>query len=137
MANDFNGNVITEFRANGGKVGGMFADRMMLILTTTGAKSGQPRSNPLVAIPQGDRYLLVASKGGAPTHPDWYWNLRANPTATIELGEQTFETTLTELAGEEREDAFDYVASLIPGFGDYKLKTTRVIPVFAFTPPAA
>ena len=136
MANDFNTNVINEFRANGGMVSGMFADRTMLLLTTTGAKSGESRTVPLVTIPQDDRYLLVASKGGAPTNPDWYWNLRANPTATIELGGQTFDATLDELTGPERQTAFDHVAATIPGFGDYQANTTRVIPVFAFTAPA-
>jgi len=132
VANDFNTNLINEFRANGGKVNGMFADRTMVLLTTTGARSGLPRTHPLVTIRQDDRYLLVASKGGAPTHPDWYWNLRANPTAMIELGDEAFETTLTELTGDERQAAFDEVVRQIPGFGDYQAKTTRVIPVFAF-----
>lgn len=133
MANEFNSNVIEEFRANGGTVGGMFAGRLMLLLTTTGAKSGQPRTVPLVTIPQDNRYLLIASKGGAPTNPDWYWNLRANPRATIEFGTRRVETEVTELTGAERDAAFAHAGSLIPGFADYQAQTTRVIPVLAVT----
>ena len=133
MPNDFNARIIEEFRANDGKVGEPFADRTMVLLTTTGAKSGQPRTVPLVTVPHNDRYLLVASKGGAPTHPDWYWNLRANPSATIELGSRTKETTLVELTGSERDTAFNHVAKLMPGFADYQANTSRVIPVFTFS----
>lgn len=133
MANDFNTQVIEEFRANQGKVGGMFADKTMVLLTTTGAKSGQLRTIPLVTIPQDNRYLLVASKGGAPTHPDWYWNLCANPKAAIEIGDRRIETTLGELEGAERDEAFTHVVNTIPGFGEYQANTSRVIPVFAFS----
>jgi deazaflavin-dependent oxidoreductase (nitroreductase family) len=127
--NDFNRQVIEEFRANGGKVGGPFAGSPMLLLTTTGAKSGQPRTTPLVYTTDGDRIVVIASKGGAPTNPDWYRNLVANPVATVERGGETFQVRAVITEGEERQRLFDQQAALMPGFAEYQKKTTRQIPV--------
>jgi deazaflavin-dependent oxidoreductase (nitroreductase family) len=127
--NDFNNNVIAEFRANGGKVGGPFAGSPMLLLTTTGAKSGQPRTTPLVHTMDGDHIVIIASKGGAPTNPDWYHNLVANPTATVEMGTEKFQVRARVAEGEERQRLYDQQAALMPGFAEYQKKTTRQIPV--------
>jgi deazaflavin-dependent oxidoreductase (nitroreductase family) len=127
--NDFNQNVIEEFRANGGKVGGPFAGSPMLLLTTTGAKSGRPRTTPLVYTNDGDRIVIIASKGGAPTSPDWYHNLRANPVATVEMGTEKFQVRASQVEGAERQRLYDAQAALMPGFAEYQKKTTRQIPV--------
>lgn len=127
--NDFNQQVIAEFRANGGKVGGPFAGSPMLLLTTTGAKSGQPRTTPLVHTMDGDRIVVIASKGGAPTNPDWFRNLVANPTATVEMGTEKFPVRARVTEGEERQHLYDQQAALMPGFAEYQKKTTRQIPV--------
>ena len=127
--NDFNKQVIEEFRANGGKVGGMFEGAPLLLLTTTGARSGQPRVAPLVYTTDGDRIVIIASKGGAPTNPDWYHNIAANPEVTVELGTETFQAR-AEIAEEpERTRLFDAQAATMPGFRDYQNNTSRVIPV--------
>jgi deazaflavin-dependent oxidoreductase (nitroreductase family) len=126
---DWNRAIIEEFRANGGKVGGQFAGAPLLVLTTTGAKTGKQRTHPLVYLPDGDRLIVFASKGGAPTSPDWYHNLVANPTATVEVGNETFEVKATELTGEERDRIYAKQAELMPGFAEYQEKTTRTIPV--------
>lgn len=127
--NEFNRTLIAEFRANGGKVGGMFAGAPLLLLTTTGAKSGQPRTTPLVYTTDGDRIVIIASKGGAPTSPDWYHNLVANPAATIELGHETLPVRARVTEGEERQRLFDQQAALMPNFAEYQQNTTRQIPV--------
>lgn len=127
----FNEQIIDEFRANGGVVGGPFAGASMVLLTTTGAKSGQPRVMPLVYFPDGDRVLIVASKGGAPTNPDWYYNLVANPDVTLEIGAETFPAHATVVAEPERTQLFERIATSNPGFGEYQKKTTRTIPVIA------
>jgi deazaflavin-dependent oxidoreductase (nitroreductase family) len=125
--------VIEEFRANGGKVGGPFAGAPMLLLTTTGAKSGQPRVAPLVYTTDGDRLVIIASKGGAPTHPDWYHNIVANPEITVEVGDERFPAR-AEIAPEpERTRLFDAQAALMPGFREYQNNTTRVIPVITIS----
>lgn len=126
---DFNASIIAEFRANGGKVGGPFEGAPMVLLHTTGAKSGKERVNPLVYTRDGDRYVVIASKGGAPTNPDWYHNVRANPRVTLEVGEETFEATATVVDGAERDRLFAAQAELMPGFKDYEKNTDRVIPV--------
>lgn len=126
----WNDNVIDEFRANGGIVGGMFEGATMLILHSTGAKSGKERVLPLVTAKDGDKYILIASKGGAPTNPDWYYNLLANPIATVEVGTETFQVRATEHKGEERDRLYKIVADERPGFWDYVKMTDRVIPVF-------
>ena len=128
---DWNRAIIDEFRANGGKVGGQFAGAPLLLLTTTGAKSGKQRTHPLVYLADGDRLVVFASKGGAPTSPDWYHNLVANPKATVEVGSETFDVKATVLTGEERDRIYARQAELMPGFAEYQEKTTRTIPVVA------
>lgn len=126
---DFNTQVIEEFRANGGKVGGMFEGAPMLLLTTTGAKSGQPRIAPLVYTTDGDRIVIIASKGGAPTNPDWYHNIAAHPDVTVEVGTETFPARAEITPEPERTRLFDAQAAIMPGFRDYQDNTSRVIPV--------
>lgn len=127
--NDFNQSLITEFRANGGKVSGQFANAPLMLLTTTGAKSGQPRVNPLVYTTDGDHMVLMASKGGAPTNPDWYHNLLANPIVTVEVGQEQFQARATVAEGAERERLFNQMAQQMPGFAEYQQKTTRQLPM--------
>ena len=126
---DFNENVINEFRANGGKVGGPFEGASMMLLTTTGARSGQARTNPVVYTKDGDRFVIIASKAGAPTNPDWFHNLVANPEVTLEVGDERFPARATVTSGEERRRLYDAQAALMPGFAEYAQKTTREIPV--------
>jgi deazaflavin-dependent oxidoreductase (nitroreductase family) len=128
---DFNQQIIDEFRANGGVVGGRFAGAPMLLLTTTGAKSGRHRITPLVYLPDGDRFVIIASKGGAPRHPDWYHNLVAHPDTTIEVGAETIPVTAVEVTGEERDRLYARQAALRPAFAEYETRTTRTIPVIA------
>ena len=129
--NDFNTRIINEFRANGGKVGGPFAGAPVLLLTTTGARSGATRVNPLVYLPDGERIVIFASKGGAPANPAWYHNLRAQPVVTVEVGEQTKRMRAVELAGEERDRLFAEQERRFPTFSQYQANTSRVIPVIA------
>ena len=126
---EWNRKIIEEFHANGGKVGGQFAGGSLLLLTTTGAKSGKRRVNPLAYTTDGDRLVIIASKGGAPSSPDWYYNLVAHPKVTVEVGTETFEATATVVAGEERDILYAKQAALMPGFAEYEKKTTRKIPV--------
>ena len=126
---EWNRKIIEEFHANGGKVGGQFAGGSLLLLTTTGAKSGKRRVNPLAYTTDGDRLVIIASKGGAPSSPDWYYNLVAHPKVTVEVGTETFEVTATVVAGEERDILYAKQAALMPGFAEYQKKTTRKIPV--------
>ncbi|MGH2584400.1 MAG: nitroreductase family deazaflavin-dependent oxidoreductase [Dehalococcoidia bacterium] len=128
---DFNQRIIAEFRANGGVVGGRFAGAPMLLLTTVGAKSGQRRTTPLVYLPDDERFVIIASKGGAPTHPAWYHNLMAYPETTIEVGTETIPVTAVVVAGEERDRLYARQAELRPAFAEYQAKTTRRIPVIA------
>lgn len=129
--NEFNQQIINEFRENGGKVGGYFEGANMILLTTIGRETGEPRLVPLVYFQDGDRLLVVASAGGAPAHPDWYHNLRDNPAVTVEVGSETYPATAEILAEPERSDEFAKIISTNPGFGEYQEKTTRVIPVVA------
>ena len=133
--NDFNAKVIEEFRANAGNVGGSFEGAPMVLVTTTGAKSGAPRTSPLVYLPDGDRVVIFASKAGAPTNPDWYHNLKANPRVTVEVGAETFETNAVEITGDERDRLFAEQVSRMPGFQAYADNTTRIIPVVALPRP--
>jgi deazaflavin-dependent oxidoreductase (nitroreductase family) len=126
---DFDRALIEEFRANDGKVTGRFAGRPLLILTTIGAKSGQPREVPLVYTTDGDRLVVIASKGGAPTNPDWFHNLVANPLTTVELPGETFAARATVPDGAERDRLFDAQAAEMPAFADYQRNTSRRIPV--------
>lgn len=128
----FNDQVIAEFRANGGRVGGMFeGNEHMVIITTTGAKSGRAITNPLVYLPDGERIVLIASNGGADRHPAWYHNLVANPELTVELPTETFTAKAELVAEPERTALYDRMVELMPGFGEYRDKTSRQIPVFA------
>ncbi len=129
----FNAGIIDEFRANGGKVGGMFEGAPMLLLTTTGAKSGNPYTTPVVHTDDGDRIVIIASKAGADTHPDWYHNIVANPEVTVELGTETFQATGSVAKGEERQRLYDAQAEQMPNFKEYAEKTTREIPVVVLT----
>ena len=129
---DWNKAVVEEFRANGGKVA-QFADRELLILHTTGAKSGQTRLNPLVYSIDGDRLVVVASKGGAPTNPDWYYNVIANPLVTVEVGNEEFQAQANVAEEPERTRLFDKMAAEMPGFADYQQKTSRILPVVILT----
>ncbi|MEU2034061.1 nitroreductase family deazaflavin-dependent oxidoreductase [Nocardia amamiensis] len=135
MAGDWNTQIIEEFRANQGKVGGPFAGRELLLLTTTGARSGLPRTNPLAFIRDGDDIIVIASKAGAPTNPDWFHNLRATPEATLEIGTETVRVTATPITeGPERDRLYAAMVEVMPGFAEYQEKTDRVIPVVRFTP---
>ncbi|HEX4493430.1 MAG TPA: nitroreductase family deazaflavin-dependent oxidoreductase [Acidimicrobiia bacterium] len=131
--NDHNRTIIDEFRANGGKLGGNFEGAPMLLLHSTGARSGQPRVNPMMYLQDGDRLVVFASKAGAPTNPDWYHNLVAHPDASVEVGEETVPVHATVLIGAERDRLFAKQAQLYPGFKEYEERTTRVIPVVALT----
>lgn len=135
---DFNAQVIDEFRSNSGTVRGPFQDMPMLLLHHAGAKSGQARVNPLAYYPDGNRYIIFASKAGAPTNPGWYHNLIAHPQTTIEVGSETLDVVASELTGAERDRLFDAQVQRSPGFGDYAEKAgQRVIPVIALTPAEA
>jgi deazaflavin-dependent oxidoreductase (nitroreductase family) len=133
-ATDFNAQIVDEFRANGGRVGGMFAGTPLLLLHHTGARSGKARVNPLAYLEDDGRYAIFASKGGAPTNPDWYHNLRAQPDTTIEVGVETIPVHAREAAGEERERLFAAQVQRSPQFGAYQEKTERPIPVVVLEP---
>ena len=130
-----NRNVIEEFRANDGKVSGMFANEPLLLLTTTGAKSAEKRTNPLVHTLDGDRVVIIASFGGAPKHPAWFLNIRANPEVTIELPGETFTANAIIPEGEERRRIYDQHAAEMPRFAEYQAMTTREIPVVVIPRP--
>jgi deazaflavin-dependent oxidoreductase (nitroreductase family) len=126
--NERNARVIAEFRASRGAT-----DRPLLLLTTTGARTGRRRTTPLVYLADGDRLLIFGSKGGSPSHPDWYHNLVANPGVTVEVGPETYEAQATVLRGEERDRLYARQVAAMPHFGDYQRKTRRTIPVVALT----
>jgi len=126
---DFNLKIIEEFRANGGETFGPFKGRPLLLLTTTGAKSGETHTTPLVYSKDGDRYVIVASMGGAPKHPAWYFNIRADQDVTLEIGTEKFQATATIAEGAERDRLYEKQAEAMPAFNHYEAKTARVIPV--------
>ena len=129
LMSDFNQAIIDEFRAHAGKVGGYFAGANLLLLRTIGAKSGQPRTNPLVYVQEDDRLVVLASKGGADTNPDWYYNLLAHPTATVEVGTEQFPVRATVVTAEpERSRLYAKMVDHRPGFAEYEQKTRRKIP---------
>jgi len=130
---DFNQQLIEEFRANGGETFGLFKGRRLLLLTSTGAKTGEPRTTPLVYSKDGDDLVIVASKGGAPSNPAWYHNLVSAPAATVEVGTDKFEVRAKVAGPGERERLFAQHASDMPAFNDYEKKTTRQIPVVVLT----
>jgi deazaflavin-dependent oxidoreductase (nitroreductase family) len=125
----YNARNIEEFRANGGKLGGNFEGAPVLLLTTTGAKSGEPRTSPMMYLPADGHVYVFASNAGRDTHPLWYLNIVSNPAVTVELGERTYAATANEITGDERDRVYDLQATLYPGFAEYQAGTTRVIPV--------
>lgn len=131
---DWNAQVIEEFRANEGRVGGYFEGATMLLLHTKGARTGEPRTNPLVYLPDGDRYVVFASKGGAPVNPAWFHNLVADPDVTIEVGTRTIPVRARVITGPERDALYARQVERRPGFAEYEQMTTRVIPAIELEP---
>jgi len=129
-----NRGIVEEFRANKGIVGGRFEGRTLLLLHNWGAHSGLERINPVAYVRDEERYVVIASKGGAPTHPDWYFNLRANPQVTIEVGMETIQAHAQVAVEPERTRLYDEMVVMMPAFDEYRHKTTRIIPVFVLTP---
>jgi deazaflavin-dependent oxidoreductase (nitroreductase family) len=132
----FNKTVTDEFRANDGNVGGQFEGADLLLLTTTGAKSGQPRVSPLAYFRIDGKLLILGSYAGADVNPAWVHNLRANPSAHVEIGNESSDVTARELPAEERDELFPKITAVATGFAEYQAKTTRVIPVFELQPVA-
>ena len=132
--NDWNSKIIDEFRTNSGKVGGPFEGAPLLLLHTTGAKSGKERVNPVMYRPLDGGYAVFASKGGAPTNPDWYHNLVADPSVQAEIGSQTVSLTARVASGDERERIWSAHKAANPGFAEYEAKTSRQIPVVILEP---
>jgi deazaflavin-dependent oxidoreductase (nitroreductase family) len=128
----FNQNLIAEFRANGGKLGGRLANSSIVLLTTTGAKSGQPRTVPLGYGRDGERLIVVAANAGAPAHPDWYHNLLAHPDVTVELPGERFEAQAVVLEGADRDHIIAHQAEIVPWLPAQQQKTDREIPIVAF-----
>ncbi|WP_204803317.1 nitroreductase family deazaflavin-dependent oxidoreductase [Mycobacterium riyadhense] len=126
----FNNNIIDEFRSNDGKVGGQFANADLVLLTTTGAKSGQSRVSPLAYFRIDGKLIIIGSFAGADVNPAWVHNLRANPRAHIEVGTESFDVVARELPPQERDELFPRVTAAAPGFAEYQAKTSRVIPLF-------
>ncbi|WP_219470093.1 nitroreductase family deazaflavin-dependent oxidoreductase [Nonomuraea rhizosphaerae] len=126
---EFNQQVIAEFRANEGKVGGFFEGSDLVLLTTTGARSGEPRTSPVMYFEDGGKLYVIASMGGADQNPAWYHNLRANPDVTAEIGTESFKAKAEVVEGTERDDLYAKVSAAKPQFAEYQSKTTRVIPV--------
>jgi deazaflavin-dependent oxidoreductase (nitroreductase family) len=126
---DMNKQIIEEFRANSGKVGGFFANNTLLLLHTTGAKSGQKRINPLVTFEDNERLVIIASKGGAPSHPAWYHNLVANPEVGVEYGIEEFQAQARITSEPERTDLYEKMEKRLASFSEYKERAGRVIPV--------
>jgi deazaflavin-dependent oxidoreductase (nitroreductase family) len=129
MPNDFNQRIIDEFRANAGRVGAPFEGAPMVLLTTTGSRSGKPHTTPLVPLEEDGRIYVFASMGGAPRHPAWYFNLRAHPDVTGEHGTEKFRAKARVLNGAERDEVYARQAALRPPFAEYQRKTSRTIPV--------
>jgi deazaflavin-dependent oxidoreductase (nitroreductase family) len=129
----FNNNIVEEFRANAGVVGGPFEGATLLLLTTTGAKSGKQRLAPLAYLTIEGAMIIIGSKAVADTNPDWVHNLRANPRSRIEVGTDAYDVVARELPIEERNEAYPKVVAVAPGFGEYQAKTSRVIPLFELT----
>jgi deazaflavin-dependent oxidoreductase (nitroreductase family) len=131
---DWNANIIEEFRANEGKVGGPFQGAPLLLLHTKGARSGEERINPVMYLADGDHLVVFASKGGAPTNPDWYHNLRANPDVEVEVGTRRFLTRARVPEGEERDRLYAEQSKRYPQFAKYQEGTDRTIPVVILEP---
>lgn len=135
--NDFNAQVIAEFRANNGVVGGQFAGQSVVLLTTIGAKSGLERTNPLVCREEDGRVFVFASAAGAPRDPDWYRNLVKNPQVIVERGEERYVALATTVSGGERDEVYGRQAAQFPNFAEYAAATSRVIPVVELVRTAA
>ncbi|MEV5329454.1 nitroreductase family deazaflavin-dependent oxidoreductase [Nonomuraea sp. N2-4H] len=135
--NDFNAEIIEEFRANEGRVGGMFEGQPLCLLTTKGAKSGKDVTTPVMYLKDGDDYIVIASNAGADNHPAWYHNLRATPEATLEVGTEKFTAKASFAEGDKRDQLYARMVEISPGFAEYEKKTTRLIPVVALTPTAS
>ena len=135
--NDWNRQTVEEFRANKGQVGAIWEGRPLLLLTTTGAKSGQRRTTPMMYLREGDRLFVFASRGGGPTNPDWYYNLVAHPEVTVEIGDQTYPAIAKPVTGEEHDSIYARWAQRYPQFREYQESTTRSIPVIELTPHGA
>jgi deazaflavin-dependent oxidoreductase (nitroreductase family) len=130
----FNQNITDEFRANGGRVGGQFEGANLLLLSTTGAKSGQPRVSPLAYFRVDGKLVIIGSFAGADVNPAWVHNLRANPSARIEVGNESSDVVARELPPAERDELFPKIAAVASGFAEYQAKTSRVLPVFELQP---
>lgn len=131
--NDWNQTIINEFRANAGKVGGPFEGKTLLLLHTIGAKSGQERINPVACVKDGEHLVIIASKGGAPSNPDWYHNILAQPSVTVEFGTELFQAKAEVAPEPERTRLYAKMVEVMPGFAEYQEKTTRVIPAIVLT----
>lgn len=131
--NEWNKKIIKEFRENDGKVGGYFESTPLLLLHTIGAKSGLPHLNPVAYLADGEQFVIVASKAGAPTNPDWYHNIIANPKVSVEIGTEQFQARATVTSEPERTQLFEKMVAVNPGFAEYQRKTDRVIPVIRLT----
>lgn len=131
MSSEFNQKIIEEFRANGGQVGGHFQGSSLVLLSTTGAKSGKRVTTPVMYVRDGDRIVIIASNAGGDNHPAWYHNLLANPDVTVELGTETFEAKSELIEGDERDRLYAEMVAIAPTFADYEAKTSRRIPVVA------
>ena len=130
----YNAEIIEEFRANAGRVGGPWAGTTMILVHHIGAKSGIVRVTPLGCIPQGEgRFAIVASNGGSPTHPDWYYNLTANPRITVEVGAQTFTVLAEELTDTARSELWPKLVARHPAIGEFQARVARRIPVIMLT----
>ena len=130
---DWNTQIIEEFRANGGKVGGRFEGANMILVHHVGRRSGTERVNPLVYFPDGDSMVVIASKGGAPTNPDWYHNLVAMDRTEVEVGTERFPVKVEEIVGGERDELWERIAATLPGFAEYQRNTSRTIPLVRLT----
>jgi deazaflavin-dependent oxidoreductase (nitroreductase family) len=131
--NDRNSSIIREFREHAGKVGGPFEGRTLLLLHTIGRKSGKEHINPVAYVTDGDQLVIIASKGGAPTNPDWYYNLLAHPLVTVEVGTDKFQVRASVTGEPERTRLYNKMVEMMPGFAEYQRKTTRIIPVFVLS----
>lgn len=131
MSQEFNAGIVQEFRSNHGIVGGRYEGKPVLLLTHTGARSGQVRTNPLMYLRDGDRYVVFASKAGADANPAWYHNLKAHPRVRVEVGDESFAAEAVEVTGPERDALYARQAERWPQFAEYQEKTDRVIPVIA------
>ena len=129
----YNLQLIEEFRASRHQAGGPFEKRQLLVLTTTGARSGQRHSTPMMFVREGDGLMVIASNAGAPQHPDWYHNLVAHPQVTVEVGTETFEATAVVVQGEERQRLWDSLVVAFPFFAEHQAKVTRQIPLVLLT----